>query len=158
MGRKADFSDEHWAAIVRAGPAIARAVSRSGGSNGQSESELDAFLGYVSDGTVEHERQSLLGDLVWDVNAWLATSSEPVGEDAYMEGLEAARRAGAILSVAADPADAIAIRAWLLEPARRVAAAARDGGVLGIGGADVTAWERDTIAAVADALGGGPAS
>jgi hypothetical protein len=71
-----------------------------------------------------------------------------------MDGLEAARHAGAILEVAADPADAAAIRAWLLSAARAVAEASREGGVLGLGGEQVSTHERETIAAIADALGG----
>jgi hypothetical protein len=47
------------------------------------------------------------------------------------------------------------VRYWLLEVARTVAGAARDGGIMGIGGQDMSRPERDTIAAISDGLGFG---
>ena len=70
-----------------------------------------------------------------------------------MDGLEQARRAGALIAVELDPAEATAVRAWYLAGAQRVAAAAKEGGVLGIGGADISTWEQETLQAIADALG-----
>ena len=153
MTTKADVSPANWAALVEAGPAIARAVSASGGSAGQSEQELAAFIGFVGEATIERGSEGLLGQLVADVAGTLAGGVEPPEGDVYADGLEKARKAGAILAVEADADEAAAIRDWLLAAARAVAAAARDGGVLGIGGADVSTWERETIQSIADALG-----
>ena len=153
MSTKLDIAPGNWAALVSAAPAIARAVSASAGSTGQSEAELDAFVQFVSDATVEHDDTDLLGQLVGDVANRLAIGVEPVSGDPYMEGLEQARRAGALVAVELEPAEADAIRAWYLAAARRVAEAAKDGGVLGIGSKDVSTWETETIQAIADALG-----
>jgi hypothetical protein len=153
VSTKGDISAENWAALVSAAPAIARAVSASAGSPGQSERELGAFLQFVSNAGGGRDDPSVLGQLVADVGTLLATGVEPVGSDAYMEGLEQARRAGAIIAVELEPGETDSIRAWYLAGAQAVAAAAREGGILGIGAKDSSAWERDTIQSIADALG-----
>src|SRR6185503_2505673 len=153
MTTKSDISPTNWAALVDAAPAIARAVAAAGGSTAQSEQELDAFVQLVSDASIEHAGEGLLDHLVGDVAARLAVGVAPADGDVYVDGLEKARRAGAILAVEADAAEAAKVRNWYLQAARAVAAAAKDGGVLGVGGADVSDWERETIASIADALG-----
>ena len=152
MSTKADLSATNWAALVAAAPAIARAVSASSGSSGQSETELNAFVQFVSDAAAG-AGDDILGQLVSDVGSLLAVGVEPVSGDAFMDGLEQARRAGAIVAVELDPAEADSVRAWYLAAAQAVAAAAREGGVLGIGATDLSTWERQTIQSIADALG-----
>jgi hypothetical protein len=153
VSTKADVSAANWAVLVHAAPSIARAVSAAAGSTGQSEQELDAFVQFVSNSGGAHDDPSVLGQLVADVNTLLTTGVPPVSGDAHMEGVEQARRAGAIVAVELEPAEADAIRAWYLAGAQAVAAAAREGGVLGIGAVDVSPWERDIIRSIADALG-----
>lgn len=153
MTTKADLSAPNWAALVAAAPAIARAVSASSASSGHSETELHAFVQFVSDAAAGAGTDDVLGQLVSDVSALLAVGVEPVSGDAHTDGLEQARRAGAIVAVELDPAEADAVRAWYLSAAQAVATAAREGGVLGIGSTDVSTWERQTIQSIADALG-----
>jgi hypothetical protein len=153
VSTKADIAAANWAAMVNAAPAIARAVSASAGSAAHSETELHAFVQFVSDAGGARDDPSVLGQLVADVGTLLATGVPAVSGDAYMEGLEQARRAGAIIAVELDPGEAESIRAWYLAAAQRVARAAREGGVLGIGSTDVSTWERETIQSIADALG-----
>jgi hypothetical protein len=153
MTTKADISPGNWAALVSAGPAIARAVSASAGSTGSSETELGAYIQFVSDASIEASDESILGRLVADVANLLAVGVDAVSGDAYTEGIEQARRAGAILAVELEPGEATAIRGWYLASASRVAQAAREGGILGIGASDMSTWERETIASIADALG-----
>jgi hypothetical protein len=153
MTSKADISPGNWAALVDAAPAIARAVAASAGSTDNTETELGAFLEFVSTGADEAGDDAILDQLLADIRGRLA-SGGAVGEgDAYAEGLEQARRAGAIVAVEMDEAEATAVRAWYLAAASRVAQAAREGGVLGIGSKDVSDWERETIQSIADALG-----
>jgi hypothetical protein len=158
MTAKSDISVANWAALVEAGPAIARAVSASGGSTATSEQELGAFIAYVGDAATASDGGSLLGQLVNDVAGTLAGGIPAPDGDVYVDGLEKARRAGAVLAVEADAAEATAIRTWLVGAAQAVAAAAKDGGVLGIGGAQLSDWEKETIRSIADALGGGDAA
>jgi hypothetical protein len=150
---KADLTPANWAALVDAAPAIARAVAASAGGESQSVAELDAFVQFVSESADESGRDSVVDQLVTDVRGRLASGVEAVSGDAFTDGLELARRAGAILAVELEPAEATAVRAWYVGAARRVAGAAREGGVLGIGGSDLSSWERETLKAVSDALG-----
>ena len=156
MTTKSDISVGNWAALVDAAPAIARAVAASAGGTSQSEGELDAFVQFVSDAAVDSDGEGVLDQLVADVSSRLAAGIEPPTGDVYMEGLEQARRAGAIIAVELQPGEATAVRAWYLAAASRVAQSAREGGVLGIGSSDLSTWERETIQAVADALGSEP--
>jgi hypothetical protein len=100
---------------VNAAPAIARAVSASAGSAGQSEAELDAFIKFVSESDADADSTSVFGQFVVDVGALLATGVEPVSGDAFADGLAAARRAGDIVAVELEPAEGEAIRGWYLE-------------------------------------------
>jgi hypothetical protein len=75
-------------------------------------------------------------------------------DDAIPTGIQAAREAGAILAVHSNEDEARILRQWLLQVAHTVAAAARDGGLLGIGGQDLSDRERDTMAEISDGLGG----
>ena len=153
MTERRAYTSEQWRALVDAAPAIARAVASVAGSQGQVETELGAFIALVDQAAADAPG-GLLGLVVGDVHGRLAggVEPEPAG-DAFMDGLEAARRAGAILAVQADPPEAARVRAWLLSVAQVVAAAAREGGVLGIGGEQVSYREEQTIAAIRDALG-----
>lgn len=153
MTSRTDLTPANWAALVDAGPAIARAVAASAGAPSQAETELGAFIAYVGDAATSTDGGSLLGQLVADVAGTLAGGVPAPDGDVYVDGLEKARKAGAILAVEADPDEATAIRTWLLGAARAVAAAAKDGGVLGIGGTQISDWEKETIRAIADALG-----
>jgi hypothetical protein len=148
------FTDHQWQQLQQAGPAIARAVAAAAGSGGQTETELDAFLRLVERTLSESADSELLGRLVSEVHGLLAAGSlDMTAEDVIAEGIHAARRAGAVLSVLADDDEARAVRLWLLDVARTVAQAAREGGILGLGGEDMSGPERETIAAISDALG-----
>jgi ParB-like chromosome segregation protein Spo0J len=153
MTERRAYTTEQWQALVEAPPAIARAVASVAGSAGQTETELGAFLELV-DQAASDAAGGLLGAIVGDVHGRLAGGLPPEPmSDAFMDGLEAARRAGAILSVQADPAEAARVRAWLLSVAQVVASAEREGAVLGIGGEQVSHREEQAIAAIRDALG-----
>ena len=149
-----DFTEHQWQRLVEAGPQIALAVAASAGSAGQSEAELGAFLRLVDETADDSENAALLGKLAAaardKVAAGLLTGNS---DDAIPVGIHAAREAGAVLAVAAEENDARSIRQWLLQVAHTTAAAAREGGVLGIGGQDVSDRERETMESIADGLG-----
>jgi hypothetical protein len=116
MTRKANLSAANWNVLVEAGPAIAMAVASAAGSPHQSVHEVDAFLQFVSESTVDEDRGTFLGAVV-------------------------------------DPADAVPVRDWYRAAAQRVAEAAREGGILGVGGPPVSELETETLGTIADALG-----
>ena len=149
-----NFSDHQWQRLVEAGPQIALAVAASSGSEGQSVAELDAFLRLVEETADESDGAALLGRLAADMRSKVAAGMlRGNTEDAIPDGIQAAREAGAILAVQADEQESRVLRQWLLQVAHTVAGAARDGGLLGIGGKDVSALERETMAGIANGLG-----
>lgn len=148
------YTEQQWRDLTDAPPAIARAVASVSGKAGQSEAELDSFLSLLQETATSREaEQNLLTRLVVDVQGRIAGGLDMPDTDAMTDGLQAARRAGALLEIYPDAAQAREVRLWLLDVARRVAQAARDGGVLGIGGQDISSAENDTLLAIGDALG-----
>jgi hypothetical protein len=150
------YTEQQWRDLTDAPPAIARAVAAISGSAAQSEGELDAFLRFLEETAEaggEVAATTLLGRLVNDVLGQLATGMSAPAGDALTDGLHAARRAGALLEIYPDQAQAREVRQWLLEIARRVATTAREGGVLGIGSHQISQAESDTMLSLADALG-----
>jgi hypothetical protein len=153
-----EFTDHNWQRLVEAGPQIALAVAASSGSGKQSVTELGAFLRLVDETADTAGTEDLLGRLASDTRDKLAAGMlSGNADEAIPDGIQAAREAGAILAVHASEDEARILRQWLLQVAHTVAGAARDGGLLGIGGQDLSDRERDTMAEISDALGGGGA-
>jgi hypothetical protein len=149
-----EFNEHQWQRLVEAGPQIALAVAASSGSAGQSVGELEAFLRLVDQTADESGDESTLGRLAAAVRSKLAAGMlRGNAEDAIADGIHAAREAGAILAVQSDEQEARILRQWLLQAAYTVASAARDGGVLGRGGQEVSKVERETMDEIADGLG-----
>lgn len=149
-----EFSDHQWQRLAEAGPQIALAVAASAGSAKQSVAELDAFLRYVDEAADDSDGHGIVARLAADTRSKVAAGML-IGstEDAIPDGIHAAREAGAILGVHADEEVARALRQWLLRISDTVAHAAREGGVLGLGGQEVSTLERETMASIADGLG-----
>jgi hypothetical protein len=148
------FTAEQWAAVVDAAPAIARAVAASAGPPAESVRELASFEQAVAATVPAGPGSDLVTDLAQAVIDRIATGA-PAGppDSAIMDGIEAARKAGALLDALASPEDASAARAWLIRMARTVASAAREGGIFGIGGAGTSVPEQQTIEMLSEALG-----
>jgi hypothetical protein len=148
------FTDQQWQQLVEAAPSIARAVAAASGSLAQTEFELEAFLRLLEQTRNETAGQGLLGSLTADIHARLSSGSLTLAaDDVVADGIHAARRAGALLAVEPEEHEARAVRYWLLEVARTVAGATRNGGIMGLGGQDMSRSERDTLAAISDGLG-----
>jgi hypothetical protein len=148
------YTDQQWQQLVDAAPSIARGVAASSGSAAQTELELEAFLRLLEQTRNETSGQGLLGSLAADVHARLSTGTLSLAaEDVVADGIHAARQAGALLAVDPDEQEARAVRYWLMEVARTVAGATREGGILGLGGQDLSRAERDTMTAISEGLG-----
>jgi hypothetical protein len=152
MSARDQFSPDSWAAVVDAVPAIARAVAAAAGSPADTVRELGAFESFLA--STDGSGSDLLAEVIDAVRNRLATGA-PTGpaDRAVVDGIAAARKAGAILSSIAEPADAEAVRDWLLRLAKVISSAAREGGVLGIGGAQVSESETQLILELGEALG-----
>jgi hypothetical protein len=105
MTERDAFTADQWRSLIDVAPAIARAVAVTVGSASQTVGELGAFVKLV-DRTASDDPGGLLGAIVSDLHGRLAggmPAERPV--DPFMNGIEAARIAGAILSIEADPSD-----------------------------------------------------
>ena len=160
MTRRSDFTSDQWSTLLSAIPMSARAVAAAAGSRRQIEDELHEFVDLVQDATDDEPGDQLLHDLVAAIHGLLASGGIPAetdSETAYTDALETARKGGAILAVVADPVQADAVRAWFTRSMWRVAAAAKEGGVLGIGADVISPGEAVVISELADAFGADPA-
>jgi hypothetical protein len=149
------YTEQQWLELTEAGPAIARGMAWISGPPSESEAELDAFVKFVEDSYVHLPagNESLLTRLVKAVHGQLAAGVDMPAGDAMTDGLQAARKASALLELFPDAAQAREAREWLLDIGRRVAEARKEGGMFGIGGEQVSAPETDTLMYLADALG-----
>jgi hypothetical protein len=159
MTRRTDFTTEQWSTLLTAIPLAARAVAAAAGASRQTEDELHEFVDLVQDAANDDAGDQLVSDLVTDIHGFLASGGLPPPDDpetAYATTLEAMRKAGAILAVVADPVQADSVRAWFSRAMWRVAAAAKEGGVLGIGAEAISPGETVVMSELADAFGADP--
>ncbi len=146
MTAKADFNAEEWSKLVEA-PALAalRVIAADRGGTVRESLSLGRAYGEA--------RQSGESELL-EAIASSAPQIEPGqmrGPEALAERAEAAlREALAIMERKADPQELDAYRRFILHLADTVARAHKEGGVLGIGGKEVSEREQ----AVLDELGG----
>jgi hypothetical protein len=149
------YTEQQWDELTDAAPAIARGMAWISGPPSESEAELGAFVNFVEDSylNLPGGNESLLTRLVNTVHGKLEAGIDMPGGDAMTDGLQAARKASALLELYPDVAQAREAREWLLDIGRRVAEAKKEGGLFGIGGEQVSAPETDTLMYLADALG-----
>ena len=149
------YTEQQWQELTDAAPSIARGVAWISGPPSESEAELDAFVKFVEDSFIHlpQGNESLLTRLVLAVHGKLEAGADMPAGDAMTDGLQAARKASALLELYPDVAQAREAREWLLDVGRRVAGAKKEGGILGIGGDQVSSPEQDTLMYLADALG-----
>ena len=137
MSHKADFSDEEWAAIVRA-PLVAGTAITLADPGGPIEvvKETGAVIKVVST-TADEGRDDLVGEVAREVKTMAEHRENPLkgfklerGGLAGKQILDELARVRGIVA-AKSPEDAEALSQWLLECAQRAAEAAKEGGFMG---------------------------
>lgn len=138
MSTKADYSDEEWAAIVRA-PLVAGMAITLADPGGPIEvvKETSAVVKVVG-ATAGDGRSDLVGEVAREVKTMAEHRENPVkgykpeGGGA-LAGKSILDELGRVRSIVAakSPEDAGAISSWLLECAQRAAEAAKEGGFMG---------------------------
>lgn len=171
MTERSDYTDEEWAAVAAAPVAVIAAVigASPNGPIGIAQ-EVQAAVRTFERAAEERRGSPLIVALLLTLKGRFEAFTGRAPEDAAADQIDifalgsdreralAAIRAAAALLAAKAPPEAVAeLRAWLLELAGAVAAAAAEGGFLGVGGEQVSADERTAIAAIEAALGGGEA-
>ena len=163
MANKQSFTTEEWTKILESTMLAGMAVSAAEPS-GLWGSLKEAFAS--SSALAEAKSDSGSNELV---KAVVADFETPEGRKSVQDGLRALlagakptdavqrslanlREVSAILAAKA-PDDAPAFKAWLTGISRKVAEASSEGGLLGIGGVQVSDAEKATLGDIAQALG-----
>ena len=162
MTTKADFSPEEWQVLLQA-PGAAGMYIMMADRNFVIGSMKEALA--VSAGILKREKQDnseLLASLLAEFRdregmkqARLKFEHKDT-ETVQRRTLDVLRQAAEILERKATPEESAEIRQWLHELAVRAAAAAREGGFLGIGGTRVSDDEKAALRRIAWILGLSP--
>ncbi len=158
---RASLSQEQWAVLRDAPHLVALAVSASGGSHVDSLLERAAGQAAIANGiNNDHPlvraiaaREEIAAAAV-AVRALLTErhGTQRAPAELLQLATESARHAADVLRTHGSELDRYAYREYVLVVARKVAEAAREGDILGIGGRLVSDAERAAINAIAKAL------
>ena len=135
MTTKADYTAEEWEVLLRAPVVVGLAVVAASPSGP---------IGVV-------QEMSAIGRILGEEPQGAETPAQSL-EELKAHALQTCREVSALLARKAPASEADSVKRWLLTVARRVAEAAKEGGVLGIGGVRVSAAEQATLAEVAAVL------
>lgn len=158
MSVKDKFTPEEWKSLLRAPMLAGYAVAGAAPSR---QEDFVREMAALADGIADEERRaskdSLLGAVVADIIADAEDGRRgpaekvPVGE-VRGRALDACRAAAGVLDAKADPQEAYEYKRWVLVVAERVAAAAKEGGLFGFGGEQVSGEEVAAINDIGEAL------
>jgi hypothetical protein len=158
---KSDFTDDEWAALVRA-PMVAGMAITLADPGGPIEvvKETTAVLKFAT-GTASEQRDDLVGEIAQEMRAQVEQRKNPAGDFkprgamAGKEILDELSRSSETVNAKATPEEAEAFREWILECAQRAAEAAKEGGFMGFRAEQVSQGEKDMLAQLRTALGTG---
>jgi hypothetical protein len=158
MTTKADYTAEEWDLLTR-GPfmaAMAVVAASPSGPIGVIK-ELSAVGSVFQEASQSGETSALINALVSDVKAgYRPTGTTEQGqrpEEIKDLALKTCREVTALLARKAPAPEAEGFKRWLLTAAQQAAEAAKEGGVLGIGGVRVSAAEQAVLTELAGVLG-----
>lgn len=158
MSDKEKFTSDEWMNLLKAPMLIAYAVS---GSAQNKREDLVPEMAAVAEGVIEGEQRaakdSLLGAVITDI---LANADDEVRvqteklspEEVKSRALNISRAVAASLAAKVSAEAAYEYKRWLLVVAEKVASAAKEGGILGFGGAQISPHEITTINEIGEAL------
>jgi hypothetical protein len=158
MNIKDKFTPDEWKSLLKAPMLAAYAVA------GAAPSKQDDFIhemAAVADGVVEGEQRapqnSLLGAIIADIVANAEDEQRGQTERLSLEevksrALETCRTVAAVLETKADAGEAYEYKRWVLVVAEKVAAAAKEGGLFGFGGEQISGSEIATINEIGEAI------
>lgn len=158
MSVKDKFTTDEWKSLLKAPMLAAYAVA------GAAPSKQDDFMREmeaVADGVVEGEQRaskdSLLGTVIADIVANAQDEQRGQTEKLSLDevksrALATCREVAAMLDAKVDAQEAYEYKRWVLIVAEKVAAAAKEGGVFGFGGEQVSGSEVATINEIGEAI------
>jgi hypothetical protein len=150
---RADFTNEEWLVLTQAPTAIALAVMAAAGGRDAVKAEVLALDRALQESTRDTESWlvRLVADEIHPLGDFVPQRLDFV--PLMMAALELSGQMDALLLVKVPAQDGKAYRHWLLRLGRRVAEAAKEGGLFGLGGAHVTESEKAVLTVLGVALG-----
>jgi hypothetical protein len=158
MSVKDNFTADEWKSLLRAPMLAGYAVA---GAAPSKQDDLVREMAALADGIAEGERPAAKGSLLGAVVADIIANAED-GQRGQTEklsvgevggrALDACRAAAAVLKTKADPKEAYEYKRWVLVVAERVAGAAKEGGLFGFGGEQISGGEVATINEIGEAI------
>jgi hypothetical protein len=159
MSVKDKFTPDEWKSLIKTPLLAAYAVA------GAAPSKQDDFIremSAVADGVVEGEQRAGKDSLLATVIAEIVTNAgdEARGQteklspdEVKVRGLDTCRAAAAALGTKVSAEEAYEYKRWVLVVAEKVAAAAKEGGLFGFGGEQISGSEIATINEIGEAIG-----
>ena len=158
MNVKDKFTPEEWAGLLKAPMLAAYAVA---GSAPSKQEDFVREMAAVAEGVVEGERrapkETLLGAVIVDIVA-NAEDGQPGQtekislDEVKSRALATCRAVAASLETKVSPGEAYEYKRWVLVVAEKVAAAAKEGGLFGFGGEQISGSEVATINEIGEAI------
>lgn len=157
MTAKTDYTNEEWAALLRAPLVAGMGISLAdpGGPIEAAKETMAAMKSIAAPGSDEE----LLVTVSQDAMAKSQQRQNPLGDfklhgaTAGQQVLDEMRAVNQILTAKATPDEANAFRQWLMNAAQAAANAAKEGGFMGFGAERVSAGEKQMLNQFASALG-----
>ena len=150
MTTKADFSEEDWTRIVRA-PFVAGLAISLADPGGPIEAAKET-MATIKSATNPPSREPLLTDVALDIQAMTQQRQNPLkgykpGKDQPpgAQVLDELRSVQGIVTAHATPEESAAFGQWLVASAQAAANAAKEGGFLGFGAAQVSMGEKEML-------------
>jgi hypothetical protein len=158
MASKSDFTPEEWKTIVAAAPMVGLAVTCTSpnGPWGVMKEMLSMGMA-MAEMLQKGSSNPLIADLAADLKARLTKPEPPKGikdpELCKEMALQHVRAVNELLDRKVKDEEGDEFKKWLLTVARRVAEAANEGGIFGIGGERISDAEKNVLRQIAFALG-----
>ena len=158
MSVKDKFTPEEWKTLLRVPMLTAYAVAGAAPSR---QEDFVREMGAVAEGVIEGEgratKDSLLGAVIADIYANARDEQRGQTEklspgEVKVRALSACRDAAAALGTKVSAEEAYEYKRWVLVVAEKVAAAAKEGGLLGFGGEQISGGEIETINEIGEAI------
>jgi hypothetical protein len=149
---KSDFSEEEWSRIVRA-PFVAGLAISLADPSGPIEAAKES-MATVESATNPSSREQLVTEVALDIQAEVQQKRNPL--KGYHPSLEGTAPSGeqvlvelsavqAIVAAQATPEETAAFGQWLVASAQAAANAAKEGGFMGFGAAQVSKGEKEML-------------
>ena len=158
MSVKEKFTPEEWAVLLKAPMLVSYAVvgSAPSGEEGFIQ-EMSAVADGIIEGGQRATKDSLLGAVVADITANAEDEKRGQTEKISVSevkgrALENCRAVAELLRTKASAEEADEYKRWVIGVAHRVASAAKEGGIFGFGGTQISGSEVEAINEIGAAL------